>query len=205
MTPEVQARLFTPFFTTKPVGIGTGLGLSICQRIVSALGGEIQVESESGKGSTFRVLLPVSAAAPASEPEARVVSPATRGRVLAIDDDPLIGNVIRRTLRHEHEVTVTTEPGEALSRIQGGESYDVILCDLMMPQMTGMDLHARLLEAAPAQADRMVFMTGGVFTARARTFLETTPNQRLEKPFDPQALRALVADRVRSAQASGSG
>jgi CheY-like chemotaxis protein len=69
----------------------------------------------------------------------------------------------------------------------------------MMPQMTGMDLYDELVRTAPAQADRMVFLSGGAFTAAARTFLEDVPNQRLEKPFDTRELLALVNDRTRPA------
>jgi CheY-like chemotaxis protein len=83
-------------------------------------------------------------------------------------------------------------------RITQGERFDVILCDLMMPQMTGMDLHARLESQLPEQAAQMVFLSGGAFTARARAFLEEVPNQRLEKPFDARQLLLLVNDRVRS-------
>jgi PAS domain S-box-containing protein len=165
MPPEVLRSLFTPFFTTKPAGVGTGLGLSICHRIVSSLGGEIVVESEPGKGSFFRVFLPAAA-----EPRVRTtVSPAARaalrrGRILVIDDEPMIGELARRVLSADHDVVATTNGSEALSKLSAGERFDAILCDLMMPQMTGMDLHARLLQVAPDQAARLIFLTGGAFT-----------------------------------------
>ncbi|MCB9727058.1 MAG: response regulator [Deltaproteobacteria bacterium] len=199
--PEANLpHLFRPFFTTKGPGVGTGLGLAICQRIVASLGGDIRVTSELGRGTTFTVAL---AAATSTEPVSRRLKVATvppasrRARVLVIDDEPLITTVIARTLAADHDVSTTVEAKQALDRIRGGETFDVILCDLMMPQMTGMELHAALAEFAPEQASRVIFLTGGAFTPAARSFLDLVPNQRVEKPFDAQHLRALVNDRVR--------
>jgi signal transduction histidine kinase len=200
MSPEVLANLFTPFFTTKPVGIGTGLGLSICHRIVTGFGGQIQARSEVGKGSTLRISLPRAhstrprdAAAPAQEPPQR-----RSGRILVVDDEPMIAKVVERALAPEHEVVAAGSAGEALHRIGAGERFDVILCDLMMPEMTGMELHLELSRLPGGeQASRMIFLTGGAFTNRARLFLDETPNLRIEKPFDTLLLRALVNDRIR--------
>ena len=201
MPPEVLKRLFQAFFTTKPIGLGTGLGLSICQRIITSLGGRITVESEVGKGSIFRVHLPpaqtvAQAAAnpqmPKSEPP-----PVRKGKVMTVDDEPSLLLAVARALSPQHEVIQAERARDALERIKTGERFDVILCDLMMPEMTGMDLHAELLRVAPEQALRMIFLTGGTFTVRARTFLDQVPNMRIEKPFDVSALRALVAERVR--------
>ncbi len=199
MSPEVRKRLFEPFFTTKPAGVGTGLGLAICQRIVTELGGRIEVGSELGKGSVFRIHLPQArserapSAAPASAP-----SPARRrGRILVIDDEPMLGTLISATLSAEHEVVTTTRAQEALDRVSSGQRFDVVLCDLMMPDLTGMDLHGELARGAPDQAERMIFMTGGAFTVRAREFLDRVANLRIEKPFDLMQLRALMNDRIR--------
>jgi PAS domain S-box-containing protein len=198
--PEsIRARLFTPFVTTKPAGVGTGLGLSICHRIVSSLGGRISVESEVGKGSEFRVYLPQA------KPDSVVPEPASspptvarrRARVLVVDDEPLITKVVRRTLGREHDVEALNSAEEALARIRSGERFDVILCDLMMPQVTGMDFHAELLRTYPDQAGRMVFLSGGAFTKRARDFLESVQNHRVEKPVDAQGLKALINDMLR--------
>jgi len=194
------SKIFDAFFTTKAIGVGTGLGLSICHRIVRALGGELEVESELGSGSAFRVSLP--AASSAREP-VRVVSnaprkPGRRGRVLVVDDEPMIATAIRRTLSLEHDVVLSSAAATALQRINDGERFDVILCDLMMPQMTGMELYDELVRTAPAQADRVVFLSGGAFTAAARAFLDDVPNPHLEKPFDTRQLLALVNDRTRT-------
>jgi signal transduction histidine kinase len=200
IAPEHLPRLFDPFFTTKPVGEGTGLGLAICHGIVSSLGGELSVESQLGLGSTFRVTLPAAADDGAAAPEraglpaasAATPSPTRRARLLVIDDDPHVGHAVRETLARDHEVVALTSASEALQRLEGGESFDLILCDLMMPMMTGVDLHEILRRARPELAARMVFLTGGAFTARARTFLAQVPNPRLEKPVDPKSLRSFV-------------
>jgi signal transduction histidine kinase len=200
MAPEVMASLFTPFFTTKPPGIGTGLGLAICHRIVTELGGEIRVTSVVGRGTRFTLTLP-AAQGPADERAAasQTAAPGAvrRGRVLVVDDEPMIVKAIDRTLRGGHEVVTATFASEALERIQRGERFDVILCDLMMPEMTGMDLHAELVRLCVDQAERMIFLTGGVFTGRAEAFLGSITNLRLDKPFDTTHLRDTVNARIR--------
>jgi CheY-like chemotaxis protein len=196
IAPEHVAKIFDPFFTTKPEGVGTGLGLSICQGIVSDLGGRMEVTSAPGKGTTFRVMLPPSSLAatatrPPPEP-ARGVAKPKRGSVLAIDDEPLILRVIASLLATEHDVVCEPRADGALDRIRRGERFDAILCDLMMPDVTGMDLYAALLEIAPKQAQLVIFLTGGAFTARARAFLDRVPNATIEKPFDAASLLSRV-------------
>jgi signal transduction histidine kinase len=195
---EIRARIFDSFFTTKPVGVGMGLGLAICHRIVTSLGGEILVESHVGKGTTFRALFPVARAQSATpEPVTAVSVAARRGRILVIDDEVALGKVVRRMLTPDHEVITLTTATEAFERIASGERFDLILCDLMMPHMSGMDLHAELTRVAADQAQRMVFMTGGAFTPLAREFLDHVANARIEKPFEAQSLRQLVASVLR--------
>ncbi len=196
--PAHLTKIFDPFFTTKELGVGTGLGLSICHGVVTDLGGRIEVESTVGRGSTFRVLLPC-----ASESEARsesrsgahsVPSAAKRKRpsVLVIDDEPIILKIVASILAPNHDVTCEGRGDAALARIRNGERFDVILCDLMMPQVTGMDLHETLLEIAPKQAEAMLFLSGGAFTARARAFVDRVPNKMIDKPFDAVTLLAGV-------------
>lgn len=201
IAPENLERIFDAYFTTKPVGVGTGLGLSICHRIIRSLGGELQVESELGKGSTFRISLPSAPAAEEAEPEPEPepCEAARRARVLVVDDEPMIATAIGRTLGLDHDVVVAPTAAVALRRIEQEGAFDVILCDLMMPQMTGMELYAKVARTAPSQAARMVFLSGGAFTAAARSFLADVPNQRLEKPFDTRQLLALVNERTRAA------
>ncbi|HYO68639.1 MAG TPA: response regulator, partial [Archangium sp.] len=191
--PENLERLFEPFFTTKPVGVGTGLGLPICQDIITSFGGRMEVESEVGRGSTFRVILRAANVVRPSAPvkEAVVAAASRRGRILVVDDEPMIGMAIRRTLQREHEVIALTSAREAQARLTSGERFDLILCDLMMPEMSGMELHQAVASHSPGLAGRMVFLTGGAFTANARDFLNQVPNHRVEKPFSTQELRGL--------------
>jgi len=192
--PEIRDRIFDPFFTTKPAGEGTGLGLWICSGILSALGGEITVDSDRGRGSVFRVSLPAVAmetpTLAAAHPPVEVGAPG--GRLLIVDDEPMILGALRRSFASDYHVTCVGDGRRALERMRAGERYDVILCDLMMPEITGMDLYAELAHVAPEQVDRMVFVTGGAFTPRAREFLESVPNARVEKPIDFQNLKLLL-------------
>ena len=200
----VIGRVFDPFFTTKPIGLGTGLGLSICHGIVAALGGELSVESTVGVGTSFRVVLPAAALdsliVPKSVPPVSAIGPS--GRVLGADDDAMVGEALRRLLGREHDIVTVTDARDALARVVRGERFDVILCDLMMPLMTGMEFHSELRRISPGLADRIVFVTGGAFTAEARTFLALVHNPIVEKPYDNEKLRTLVNDLVRAASSS---
>jgi PAS domain S-box-containing protein len=197
MSADLQRRLFTPFFTTKPIGVGTGLGLSICHRIISSFNGRIEVESAPGRGSTFRIVLPVNdqprVAAPPPGPSP-VAS--ARGRVLVVDDEPLVARAVSRCLASDHEVVVSTSARESLGLLRGGQVFDVIICDLMMPDMSGMDFYREIEQLLPDLLPRLVYMTGGAFTPRARAFLEGITNPRIEKPFDRQTMRRVVADHL---------
>jgi signal transduction histidine kinase len=196
IAPEHLPRIFDPFFTTKPPGVGTGLGLSICHSIVAALGGEIEVESAPRRGATFRVLLPPSDVAaggrlaPATAPVSR------RGRILVVDDEPLVCNVLQRTLGAEHDVVAVERARAALDLLANGDRFDLVLSDLLMPEMTGMDLHREVCRSFPELARRVVFLTGGAFTPAARSFLEEEAVECVEKPFDLQTIRAVIARKL---------
>jgi PAS domain S-box-containing protein len=199
MSSELMEHIFTPFFSTRPAGSGTGLGLTICRRLVEDIGGELRVTSREGKGSTFTILLPITERPadeePASEPRTagEVVR---RGRILVIDDDPMVAAAVRRTLADAHEVQTTTVTEEALARLRRGERFELILCDVMMPNMTGVDFWQEVDRFAPEETKKIVFLTGGAFTPQARQFLESVPNVHLEKPFLPEKLRHVVRDHL---------
>jgi len=197
ITPEVQTRLFEPFFTTRSVGAGTGLGLSICHGIVTSLGGRIEVESTLGAGSLFRVVLP-AATQPATEPAARIdrIDLPAGHRVLVIDDDPHVAKSIARAISGGPEILILLDAREALRRIQAGEHFDLILCDLMMPDLTGMEFQLALHVVNAELAAGIIFITGGAFTPQAREFLAASRNLFIEKPFQPEQLRRAVAARL---------
>ncbi|UQA62069.1 response regulator [Polyangium aurulentum] len=115
-----------------------------------------------------------------------------RGRVLLVDDEPFIGSSLRRLLGAENDVVAVSSGHEALERIAAGERFDVILCDLRMPAMSGMELYDQLHAMSPEMAERMVFFTGAAFTGDIHAFFSRVRNELLEKPFDPSALKALV-------------
>lgn len=201
---ENLARVTEPFFTTKPPDVGTGLGLSVVSTIVRALDGELAIESSLGHGTTVRVTLP---AAPADSPRRTRAAPEASAslrplRLLLIDDDPLGLRAIRRMLR-QHDVTAVESGRDAIAKIAAGERYDAVLCDVMMPDLTGVDVHDRIAELAPAIAHRMVFLTGGVFFGDTATRFAALPNLRLDKPVDPVALAAAL-ERVIAPTSSGT-
>ncbi len=197
---ELQGRIFDPFFTTKPIGEGPGLGLSMCHGIVRSLGGEITFHSEPGVGTVFRVVLPPAGPeappeplVPAALPERPIVTDTARSTVLIVDDERMFANALRRLLsRDNHLITTLNSGDDAVALIRSGQRFDAILSDLMMPGMTGMDVHAELATFAPDQAARMLFLTGGAFSAAAKLFLERIPNPWFEKPCDLQVLREAI-------------
>jgi len=206
MTPEVRARVFEPFFTTRDVGEGMGLGLALSRAMVAEAGGDIEVESEPGRGSLFRVRLPAAqpeAARPADAAPPAGPAPAAPARplqVLVVDDEPMVARAVARALRR-HRVEVVGSAAEALARLAAGPPPDAIVCDLMMPEVTGMDLHDRLGAERPELARRMVFLTGGAFTDRARAFVERHHGRVVEKPVDGAELLGLVEAVARPAGA----
>jgi len=191
--PALMKRIFDPFFTTKAPGVGMGLGLAISHQIVRGMEGEITVTSTVGSGTTFRVALPVAKSAGAVAQNAAAPRTTSGARILLVDDEPAVGRALVALLDGDHDVVPVVRARDALDRLAAGETYDVILCDLMMPEVSGIELYASLPDSA---RDRIVFMTGGAFTQQAREFLATCDRPQLEKPFSEAQLRD-VLERVR--------
>jgi CheY-like chemotaxis protein len=210
--PELLPSIFEPFFTTKPAGEGVGLGLSICRDIVVRWGGRIEATSTLGKGTTLRVTLPVAYEADAiriapprrapraSEPPSERAEPLShvrpvdaRRRILVIDDEPLTVAMATAALRDAHDVVGVTDPAVGLERILSDQLFEVIVCDLMMPGLTGMDIYECVKRERPGLEQRIIFLTGGPYTQRARAFLESVPNRHLMKPLSVSTLESILA------------
>ena len=191
-------QVFDPFFTTKPVNKGMGLGLSICHTLISDMQGSIDARNGDERGAVFSITLGVAA-----PPRPTVVAPAPsatetlasrRGRLLVVDDESLMLAMLERVLQ-PHEVTCCGSAREALQLCQR-EHFDVILCDVMMPGITGLEFHRMLAEALPGMEARVVFITGGALLREVRELLAEIPNRMFEKPFDAHELRAFVAEQL---------
>lgn len=188
---EVQARIFDPFFTTKPVGQGTGLGLAICHSIVVSLGGKIECISSPGAGARFEVTLRSAATALDAQLELLAVE-VRQGRVMVVDDDEAVLRAISRALGKLHRTDVFADAREAWKALEAGERYDVILCDLAMPHISGADLSRRIETIDAEQGRRLVFITGGVLDSATAAFLQASPLEQLEKPFSTEGLRMVA-------------
>ncbi|HEY0466298.1 MAG TPA: response regulator, partial [Polyangiaceae bacterium] len=160
MTEQVSRRALEPFFTTKEAGRGRGLGLSICHGIVSSMGGVLELESSVDRGTVARVRLPArfKTIPPVAPP---IVDRATRGHVMVVDDEVTMRSVLQRVLGPHHFLTCPKTSPEALALIDGGMRFDLILCDVMMPLLSGPAFHDELLRRHPDQARRTAFLTGG--------------------------------------------
>lgn len=198
LSPDELARIFEPFWVPDEAVHGGGLGFAICRTLVARLGGEMTAVSEPGCGSAFTVHLP---AAPqegpvrGDRPAAPPARPASGVTVIVIDDEPAIGEALARVLGDDHRVIACASARDAIERIRR-EPVDVILCDLMMPDVSGMELYDVLARTVPDALEKLVFMTGGAFTESARRFLERIPNERLEKPIDLDRLAEILARRA---------
>jgi CheY-like chemotaxis protein len=201
--PEHLPRVFDPFFSTHSGELGMGLGLSISLNICRDHQGDLSVESAPGQGTTFTVRLPAADPAtshatlaqrsPGGRSAHRTPTAKTpRARVLVIDDEPQVTRALTRMLQDYHDVFALHSAQDALVEVLAGERFDVLLCDLLMPDMTGMDLYAKLLAYNPAQARRTLFMTGGAFTNEAAAFLDRYPARVIQKPFSVIDLLALI-------------
>jgi len=188
LPPQVLRRVFEPFSSVKTATVGMGLALAISRELVQSLGGTLEVDSQLSEGSTFRIILPSrmrNELAPSNPPHV-AITPAPqslRKRLLVIDDEPMICKLLETYLASDYDVVALTQPAVALMRLLGGERFDLIVCDMMMPGVTGMDLYERAVSNLPELGKRFIFMTGGAASEAARTFLTATRPPQLLKPF----------------------
>ncbi|MBI5067135.1 MAG: response regulator [Deltaproteobacteria bacterium] len=128
----------------------------------------------------------------------RLATAAKLARVLVVDDEPLVGRAVRRVLADRSEVMSVTSAREALALLaDGGQAFDVIFCDLMMPDMTGPEFRTALATTRPDLVRNLVFITGGAFTPEMEQFLAQSGCKQLLKPFDVAVLRSVVEEAAR--------
>lgn len=196
--PEASlTEIFKPFYTTKQRGKGTGLGLKIVHDVVTAHGGEIEVDERAGGGAVFRVTLPRAAAASLKPVTSSVpalasgMTPIAR-KVLVVEDDPVFARTVRRALR-PHDVRVATSASEAeIALLDASYVPDLIVCDVFLPGANGNVLHARLVEQRPELAARFVFVTGGALGKVEADYLRSCGCTTLFKPVDVRSLSELL-------------
>jgi PAS domain S-box-containing protein len=182
---ELRDRIFDPFFTTKPIGEGTGLGLYVTRSLVNALSGTIAAGSSPHGGAQFTVTLPVEAGRAASlRPPSLPPRLGARPRVMIVDDEPSLARVLRLAIEDDCHVSTFESARQALQALLEEPPYDVVFCDLMMADMSGLELHEQLRTRAPGRERDVVFMTGGVFDPRVAQLLHAVPNRCVDKPFD---------------------
>ncbi|MCC7108466.1 MAG: hybrid sensor histidine kinase/response regulator [Deltaproteobacteria bacterium] len=197
--PAVQHRLFEPFFTTKPQGRGTGLGLAVSLGLMRAQGGDLRLHTTSPEGTTLVVELPLAQASAALE----TVAPAAAGprstmRLLLVDDEPVVLEALRRSLGAWFQVQTTSSVDGALELLKDPGTFDLALCDIIMPDGGGERLLAELAERGSPFAERTLFRTAGAVTPAARAFVERHQSRVLQKPVEPGQLLALAESLTRA-------
>jgi signal transduction histidine kinase len=201
LSKEARDHLFEPFFTTKHSDHGTGLGLFITNNIVTSLGGRIHVEDAPGGGTAFHVILP-AASEDMLEPAVAVTSGALQtARVLLVDDEARILESLPPMLA-PHVVVTARDGHEALELLPGG--FDVIMCDLIMPVMDGMELFEEACRLWPGIGARFLFLTAGATTDATREFLGSVQNPVLTKPVTRDVLLVAIEDILRRVGHAGA-
>jgi nitrogen-specific signal transduction histidine kinase/ActR/RegA family two-component response regulator len=197
ISAEDLPYVFDPFFAPSGASAGAGLGLAICKNVVTALEGTITVTSQPDVGSRFTVTLQAAGASSVSAVGNRAGSRervTNRARILIIDDEPLLGQTLRFAFQDRHDVEVAASGREGLERLTRDSEFDLVLCDLMMPDVSGEHVYRAVRERSPALVPRFVFMTGGAFTERAQEFLAHFDGRQLEKPFNIDEVESLLTE-----------
>jgi CheY-like chemotaxis protein len=200
-------RVRDPFFTTKPSSQGTGLGLTLCSQVVGDLGGQIDITSQMGSGTCVTVILPRASAEPLATPteDTSTMEAALEGaKILLVDDEERLLRALRRELRGRNRVATALGGAEAIRTLERDAEFDLVVCDLMMPDVDGPVVFSILQQRWPALARRVAFTTGGAFTERGRDFLNSVDAPVLTKPVSIQQL-ALAYRRISDRECTGTG
>jgi signal transduction histidine kinase/ActR/RegA family two-component response regulator len=201
LDPDALTHVFDPFYDAWSTGDAAGLGLAVCHGLAGALGGEITAERAEGGGTLYRVRLPLLTS------QARLALrrvDSTRPRVLVLDDEPLVCASLYRLLSRRFDVVPQTSAHQALTLLRAGEQFDAVVCDVVMPELSGPEFFERLQHARPELAERVVFLTGGALPESSRAFLERNENPRLQKPCEASELIAVVCARCPGPTAKAS-
>ncbi len=203
MSEDVQKRIFEPFFTTKAIGVGTGLGLAICQNIVNQFHGTIELKSMPNVGTVFHIIFPASEEVMTMKSNAIDIQPKNKklkGQVLMIDDDADLLEVLEEIVSVNHDSICFTNAQTALEVLKDNATYDCIICDLMMPKMSGIEFFSSLKKVAPHYLERIIFLTGGSVNAETDQFLASPGITYCEKPINTKLLLKKIADHVESSK-----
>ena len=196
ISKELQSQIFDPFFTTKSLGKGTGLGLSVCHGIIGEHGGQISVESTPGEGTRFYVQIPVVAIEDSDKQDTDTPQPAVEkrgiGHLLVVEDDEVVRTMVVRVLEKVgYQVDTGTDGLKALEKIESAD-FDLVICDVRMPRLNGIDLYKRLASVGPEIPARFLFITGDTVSAETIGFVEANGIPYLGKPFEIQDLLEAV-------------
>ena len=194
---HLRARIFDPYFTTKPIGIGTGVGLAVSLGIVEAHGGTLSLDCPAGGGATFTMTLPAGGVGAAVE---ETIAPQIRierqTAILVVDDEADIRDALAEILSGaRHRVVTATSGRDALQRM-ASEHFDAILTDIRMPDLDGRALYQEIERRWPGRANRVVFVTGDTLASASREFVSKSGRPVLEKPFLPSEVRRVIAELV---------
>jgi PAS domain S-box-containing protein len=193
---ENLENIFDPFFTTREVGQGTGLGLSVCHGIVTEHNGRIWAESEPGKGAAFIIELPLvteEGQFEPSEPVIEEIPKVAKAKILVVDDEPVIRQLISQVLGEQGHVVETVDNAATALKMVKSKRYRLILLDIKMPGMSGVELYKQFQKIAPSLTKRVVFITGDVMGKRTLAFLEKTKTPYMMKPFDARELKTQIS------------
>lgn len=190
---DALPRIFEPFFTTKEIGKGTGLGLSVSHGIIQAHGGTISARNSS-TGAIFKIELPCEASSYAcAETVSTTARPSSGQRILVIDDEQDVSELLRDILAGVGYQVSTVDNGRAALALLGKQAFDLILCDMRMPDVDGQGFYEALNETQPALCQRLIFITGDILNEVIKAFLEQVKRPVIEKPFIPDDIRDIVA------------